>query len=227
MIYAAGGLGGAVMSFVLDALIKGLGIPWAFRIQGLAMLGTGLPAAHLLRTRYPIPPTKMVEWTMFRDARFIVLFAAGAVTTFPLYVPPFFLPLYADALSLSSNAGVSLVAGFNFASAVGRLGCGYAGDVLGSVNALLLAVTLNALTMLIIWPLSDSLGPLIPFVILNGMANGGFFAIMPTIISSIFGSARLSVAMGMIVTGWFGGYLLVCFFLAVTGPFFFFFLISG
>lgn len=200
------------MSFVLDALIKDLGIPWAFRIQGFAMLATGLPAAHLLQTRYPIPPTKMVEWTMFRDAKFVVLFAAGAVTTFPLYVPPFFLPLYADALALSSDAGVSLVAGFNFASAVGRLGCGFAGDVLGSVNALLLSVTLNALTMLIIWPLSDSLGLLIPFVILNGMANGGFFAIMPTIVSRVFGSARLSVAMGMIVTGWFGGYLLVCLF---------------
>ncbi|KAJ7843353.1 hypothetical protein B0H14DRAFT_3456267 [Mycena olivaceomarginata] len=31
---------------------------------------------------------------------------------------------------------------------------------------------------------------------------------MPTVVSNVFGSARLSVAMGMIVTRWAGGYLM-------------------
>jgi hypothetical protein len=42
------------------------------------------------------------------------------------------------------------------------------------------------------------------------MSNGGFFSTMPTVVGNVFGSARVSVAMGMIVTGWAGGYLLVC-----------------
>ena len=63
--------------------------------------------------------------------------------------------------------------------------------------------------MLIIWPLSTSLGPLVALVIINGAANGGFFATMPTVAVSIWGSAQVSVAMGMIVTGWAGGYLMV------------------
>lgn len=33
---------------------------------------------------------------------------------------------------------------------------------------------------------------------------------MPTIAGNVFGSQRLSVVMGMIVTGWAGGYLMVC-----------------
>jgi hypothetical protein len=41
------------------------------------------------------------------------------------------------------------------------------------------------------------------------MANGGFFATMPTVVGNVFGSARVSVSMGMMVTGWAGGYLLV------------------
>ncbi|KAL3486427.1 hypothetical protein BJX62DRAFT_242036 [Aspergillus germanicus] len=31
---------------------------------------------------------------------------------------------------------------------------------------------------------------------------------MPTVVGNVFGSARVSVAMGMMVTGWAGGYLM-------------------
>jgi predicted MFS family arabinose efflux permease len=47
------------------------------------------------------------------------------------------------------------------------------------------------------------------FVIINGIANGGFFSTMPTVVGNVFGSARVSIAMGMIVTGWTGGFLMV------------------
>ncbi|KAL4938903.1 hypothetical protein BDV06DRAFT_225529 [Aspergillus oleicola] len=40
------------------------------------------------------------------------------------------------------------------------------------------------------------------------MANGGFFPIMFTVVGNVFGSARVSVDMGMMVTGWAGGYLM-------------------
>jgi predicted MFS family arabinose efflux permease len=66
--------------------------------------------------------------------------------------------------------------------------------------------------MLVLWPVSSTLGPLIAFVIINGAANGGFFSTMPTVVGSVFGSRRVGVAMGMIVTGWAGGYLMVSLF---------------
>jgi MFS family permease len=105
--------------------------------------------------------------------------------------------------------GAGLVAGFNFSSAVGRLICGLLCDAIGPLNTLFISLILSAGSMLVLWPVSNSLGPLIAFVAINGAANGGFFACMPTVVGEIFGSARVSVAMGMIVTGWVGGYLLV------------------
>ena len=128
--------------------------------------------------------------------------------TFPLFVPPFFLPLYARSIGQSAQVGAALVAAFNFSSAVGRVLCGLLGDKLGSVNSLLVSLIVSAISMLVLWPVSTSLAPLIVFVVINGMGNGGFFAIMPTVVGNVFGSARVSVAMGMIVTGWTGGYLL-------------------
>ena len=47
-------------------------------------------------------------------------------------------------------------------------------------------------------------------MIINGASNGGFFATVPTVVGTVFGSQRVSVTMGMIVTGWAGGYLMVC-----------------
>jgi MFS family permease len=134
---------------------------------------------------------------------------AGAIATFPLFVPPFFLPLYSTSLGLSQSTGAALVAGFNFSSAVGRLCCGFLSDSIGPVNTLLLSLILSALSMLAIWPVRSSLGPLVLFVVINGAANGGFFSTMPTVVGAVFGSRRVGVAMGMIVSGWAGGYLMV------------------
>lgn len=177
---------------------------------GFITLATGLPAAYLIKERVPIRPTSFVEWRLFRDYRFILIFLGGALATFPLFVPPFFLPLYTNSLNMTPSAGAGLVAAFNFSSAIGRLLCGFSSDRIGPLNTVFSSLLLSALSALVLWPVSSSLGPLIVFVIVNGMANGGFFATMPTVVGNVFGSARVSVAMGMVVTGWGGGYLLVC-----------------
>ncbi|KAF4631797.1 hypothetical protein G7Y89_g6331 [Cudoniella acicularis] len=208
IVYAGGGLGGAAIAFALDKLIQSLGPEWAFRILGLVTAATGLPAAWLIKERAPITTAMFIEWRLFKNLHFTILFLAGAIATFPLFVPPFFLPLYATSLGLSQSAGAGLVAGFSFSSAVGRVGCGFLSDSIGPVNTLLFSLILSAISMLVIWPVSNSLGPLIVFVIVNGAANGGFFSTMPTVVGSVFGSRRVSVAMGMIVTGWGGGYLM-------------------
>src|SRR5689334_18856653 len=105
---------------------------------------------------------------LFKNVQFTTLWAAGAIATFPLFVPPFFLPLYSASLGLSASSGAGLVAGFSFSSAVGRVGCGFLCDSIGPVNTLLLSLVLSAVSMLVIWPVSNSLGPLVLFVIING-----------------------------------------------------------
>ncbi|KAJ7868783.1 major facilitator superfamily domain-containing protein [Mycena olivaceomarginata] len=208
IVYAGGGLGGAVTSFAIDALIKSVGPAWTFRTIGFITLATGVPAACLIKERTTIRTAGFIEWSLFRDPRFIILFFAGAIGTFPLFVAPFFLPLYSNSVGLSSGVGAGLVAAFNFSSALGRFGFGFASDILGPVNVLFFALLLSAISMLAIWPVSTSLAPLVLFVVINGAANGGFFSTMPTVVGNVFGSARVSVAMGMIVTGWAGGYLM-------------------
>lgn len=131
------------------------------------------------------------------------------MATFPLFVAPFFLPLYSRSIGLSSGTGASILAGFNFSSAVGRIICGFLSDKVGPLNALFVSLLLTALSILAMWPASTTLAPLAAFAVINGAANGGFFATMPTVVGNLFGSARVAVAMGMVVTSWGGGYLMV------------------
>lgn len=146
---------------------------------------------------------------LFRDFSFVIIFTAGAIATFPLLVPAFFIPLYSRSVGLSASTGAGLLAGFNLSSAAGRILCGFLCDRFGALNVLMFSLLINAVTMLAIWPVSKTLAPLIVFVVINGAANGGFFSTMPTVVGNVFGSQRVSVAMAMIVTGWGGGYLMV------------------
>ncbi|KAK4072909.1 uncharacterized protein Triagg1_5586 [Trichoderma aggressivum f. europaeum] len=207
-MFAGSGFGGAAISFALDSLIQKLGIAWAYRILGLMTLSTGLPAAWLMKERIPVERREFIEWKLFKSPTFVLIFVGSAIGTFPLFVPPFFIPLYTRSLGLSTNAGAGLVAGFSLSSAAGRIISGFASDKVGSINTVLASLVLTAVTMLAIWPTSTTLGPLIAFVVINGAANGAFFSTMPTAISKVFGSARVAVAMSMVVTGWVGGYLM-------------------
>lgn len=139
----------------------------------------------------------------------MLLFAAGAIATFPLFVPPFFLPLYAQSAGMPGSAGALLVALFNLSSAFSRIATGVLSDrVTGPLNALVLSLALTALTLLALWPQSTGLGALVAFVLLNGAGNGAFFSIMPTVTGQLLGAYRMGTAFGMIVTGWAGGYLM-------------------
>lgn len=209
LVYAGGGLGGAVMSIAANVMIERYGVEWAFRISGIVLAATALPAAWLIKERTPIQAAGFVDWTLFRQFNFAILFLASAIGVFPLFVPPFFIPLYGRSMGLSSSTGAALLAGFNFSSAVGRIFSGHLCDILGPLNTLIAFLLVNALTMIALWPASTSLAPLAVFAVMNGLTNGGFFSSMPTVVGNVFGSSRVGTAMGMMISGWVFGYLFV------------------
>lgn len=149
--------------------------------------------------------------SLFKSATFVLLFLAGVLGAFPLFVPPYCIPLFSTSINLSSSTGAGLTAGFNFASAVGRIVSGILSDRFGALNVLFMTLILLGLSMCVIWPFSTTLGVTAAFVIASGIFVGGFFSTMPTVVGNVFGSARMPVTMGMVLTGWTGGYIMVRF----------------
>lgn len=210
LVKLGGGVGATVMAIALEALVQRVGISWTFRIQGMMTIGFGLAATWFMRDRVPLRKTKVpfVDFSMFRSVPFTAVFLAGATGTFALFVPPYYLPLFAESIGLSSSTGAALVAAFNACNALGRFAGGPFCDKIGPINTLVITMVLNAVSMLAIWPVSRTLVPLIIFAVINGIANGAFFTVFPTVVASIFGPGRAAVAMSMSITGWTFGYLL-------------------
>jgi MFS family permease len=70
IVYAGGGIGGAVLSFAINGLIQKAGIPWAFRTIGILTWATGLPAAWLVKERVPIRPSAFIEWYKLQTVQY-------------------------------------------------------------------------------------------------------------------------------------------------------------
>jgi len=207
LVFAGNGLGGGVISITLNSLIDRVGISWAFRILGLSTWVVAIPAALLLKERMRRSAVT-VEWGLFRDPKFVLLFLGSGIATFPLLVPPFFIPLYANSVGASASLASYLLATYNIASAVGRVGFGALGDSVGPITALVLALTVNALSMLTIWPASSSIAPLVAFIVISGFSSGGFFSLIPSVVGSVYGNTRTANALAMTVSGWAFGYFL-------------------
>lgn len=207
-IKLGGGLGATILSLALNPLIDRVGVAWTFRTIGLLSLGTGIPAALVIKERIPQHKVRVLDLSLFKDIPFAAIFLAGVTATFTLFVPPFFLPLFAQSIGLSAGAGAGLVAGFNACNTVGRFMAGPLSDHIGPLNTFVLTVALNAVTTLAIWPVSSTVPPLIIFITLNGIANGAFFTALPLAVAAMVDPSRAAVAMSMNITGWTGGYLM-------------------
>ena len=61
LVFAGGGLGGAIISLSMSAIVGRLGTAWAFRLIGLLMWITGLPMAWLIKERAPIRTATFID----------------------------------------------------------------------------------------------------------------------------------------------------------------------
>ncbi|PWN90577.1 MFS general substrate transporter [Acaromyces ingoldii] len=202
IVYAGSGVGGAVLSIGLSRLIRRVGLEWAVCIYGLMALLILVPASFTLRQRGSVTVASL-KLDYFRQPNFLLLFFGTALNTFALFVPPFFLPTYAVAAGYSSETGAWLVAGYNFASAVGRIMFGLMADSrLGPVTTLCVAFILMATTILSIWVAAGTyLPPLVIFLLLNGAAGGALLSLQPTVVASMYGTSELAVTMAMVTIG--------------------------
>ncbi|RMZ80919.1 hypothetical protein DV737_g2745, partial [Chaetothyriales sp. CBS 132003] len=208
LVKLGGGLGATVLCVSLDSLINAVGIDWMFRILGIMTLATGIPAALAIKERNPLPNAPIVDLALFKNIPFTAIFLAGATLVFTLFVPPFFLPLFAQSIGLSSSVGAGLVAAFSACAAIGRFVAGPLCDFIGPLNTFTIMVALNAVTTLAIWSVSPTLPPLVAFATLNGISNGAFFTTLPTVIVSMVDPSRAAIGMSLSITGWTAGYLL-------------------
>ncbi|KAJ8329501.1 hypothetical protein QVD99_005558 [Batrachochytrium dendrobatidis] len=200
---SGGGIGGLAIAPILQKVISTMGWRWALRIIGIAS-GAGLFTSGLfLKMRVPSKRSTNIDFSYFKDSKFVRLFLMALVISLGWFVPLFYIPGFAVQYGMSKNIAALLVGLTNGASGIGRVTLGYLADTTGPVNVLIFCNVVATLLIFLLWPFATTLPLLLVFVILFGFVLGGFASLVPTVVSFLFGSkGNLATVTGMIFTGY-------------------------
>ena len=113
-------------------------------------------------------------------------------------------------MGYSEQVAVVTLAAWNLASTAGRVGAGIAADrLLGPLNSLLACLLLMGFSALVVWPLSQSTGVFVVYLVLNGLGCGAFFSLVPSTLGQLFGAKNTMGLVPIVWTTWFCGFFFV------------------
>ncbi|KAI9317608.1 major facilitator superfamily domain-containing protein, partial [Dichotomocladium elegans] len=192
VLATATGFGGIVFPFALTALNQHLGYSWTFRILSLAtFLLTGL-GCSLIRERRPEnkfsqKASNVIHLGIFHNINFSIWCLAAFLQVIYLFIPPYFLPLNATSLGLSTAQGSSLASIYSSATIVGRVALGLLGDRIGCLEANCIYAFLTGIFSLTLWVFAKSYNVLAVYSALFGLFGGSYYALCGPITESIVG----------------------------------------
>ncbi|PNY28546.1 transporter MCH2 [Tolypocladium capitatum] len=194
------GLGGAVYSFAAGAMIRSLGIEWAFRILGIIAFVVNTTCTLLIRDRNDIVGSSQLAFdtTLFRHPEFLLLLAFGWFSMFGYIVLIFSLANYANEIGLGASEAALISAVFNLGQGVGRPLVGYFSDCTGRINMSALMTLLAGLFSLAIWANAKVYGVLIFFAIAGGVVGGTFWSTIGPVTAEVVGLKHVPSALSLI-----------------------------
>ncbi|TVY74771.1 Monocarboxylate transporter 12 [Fusarium oxysporum f. sp. cubense] len=221
LLCGASGVSGAVMPFVVQALLSTYGYQTTLRAVavGLAVL-TG-PLIPFLDGRLPPSAhvnTPKTNWSFFKSPLFWLYSVSNLFQGFGYFFPSLYLPSFVTSLDLGERSGPILLAVMSVSQVAGQFVFGYLSDRKLPLDVLACSSTLvAAVTTLTMWRLADSFPVLIGFTILYGFFGAGFTAIwarMSTTITDdvtaapiVFGLLNFGKGVGNVLAGPIGGLL--------------------
>ncbi|CAO3694646.1 unnamed protein product [Rhizopus microsporus] len=209
--FCGSGVGGLVVANISMAAIKSIGYRWALRIDGIVVFILLSIATCLVRPFGDVKKTggqrKVINWYLFKNPMFSVMFMHGLITTFGYMTPYFLLPSHANALNLDPWVGANLSAIMSAVNAVARVFTGHVGDKLGRFNSLFLCTFLCGASCLLIWTNVHNEGTLWAFAVIYGFFGGGYVALFPAVQPQVVGLENIGPAIGLLYTTNIFGYL--------------------
>lgn len=196
---AGSGLGGLVYSLAAQAMIRSIGLPWAFRTLGLVAFVVNTVCALLIRDRNQQVGSRQIgfDYRLFRKVQFVGLLAFGFLSMLGYVVLLFSLPNYARTVGLSAQQGSVIGATFNLGQAIGRPPIGYFSDSIGRLNMASSMTFLSGLFCLVIWMFAKSFGVLVFYSLVGGMVAGTYWAVAGPITTEVMGLKDLPSALSI------------------------------
>ncbi|KAH8435085.1 MCT family MFS transporter [Aspergillus melleus] len=188
IVVAGSSLGGIAWPLILDRLFGAVGFPWALRIVGFVSLGLLAPACLMVVPR--LPPTKASDvpkaevMAIFKDARFLLLVAGMLFVMWGMFIPFYYLPLYARQQGVDSVFANDLIAILNAGSLVGRVVSGGLADKMGRFNMAIICSLLSGIVLLCLHVMCTK-GSIVTFAVLYGLFSGGLISLQSACVAQI------------------------------------------
>lgn len=199
---------GSVFPVLFKRVQEQVGFGWATRAIAFILLGVSAVPLAFMRTR--TPPTAsgrkraMIDRTALRDAAYLTFVAGGLFAFLALYVPFFYITLYATSKGVASESFAPyLVTLLNAGSIVGRVVPNALADRWGSLN-LMIACALGSMVLVFGWLGVENLGGSIVYVLLYGAFSGGVVSLTPSVLVSLspdMGRVGARMGMSFVVSG--------------------------
>ncbi|KAH7095505.1 major facilitator superfamily domain-containing protein [Paraphoma chrysanthemicola] len=199
-ISAAGsGIGGLIYSLAAQAMIRNIGLPWAFRILGIIAFVVNTSCSLLIKDRNKQIGSSQLsfDYRLFKKLEFVGLMAFGFLSMLGYVVLLFSLPNYARTVGLSSKQGSIIGALLNLGQALGRPPIGYFSDSFGRLNMASTMTFLCGVFCLLIWMFAKSFGLVVFFGMLGGTVAGTYWAVAAPVTTEVMGIKRLPSALSI------------------------------
>lgn len=193
---------GVVFPIMFSRLVPAVGFPWATRAIAFILLGMSAVPLAFMRTR--VPPTTgsrrraIIDRSALRDAPYLFFVTAGFFAFLALYVPFFYITVFATSHGVASDSFAPyLVTLLNAGSILGRIIPNALADRWGSLNLLIVCV-FSSFVLVFGWLGIRDLAGSVVYVFLYGAFSGGVVSLTPSVLVGLSPDmGRVGARMGM------------------------------
>ncbi|CAE6359818.1 unnamed protein product [Rhizoctonia solani] len=197
--------GGIIFPIMLNKMFERHGFAWAVRSTAFLVLGLLTIANLLMRTRLPSrsqrPPTPPPDFkAIMTDTAYLVTIAGTFCVMMGIFVPIFYIQLFAVQHGVNETLAFYSVAILNAASIFGRTIPNFIADKIGPFNLLILCSVVSGALIFAMLGVNSS-GTLIVFSILYGFFSGAYVSLItPVLISLAKAFYEIGIRMGIAFT---------------------------
>lgn len=195
------GAGTLVFAPISNALIESYG--WRTSYVILGIVGSCLlliASVGAFRPHVPVGSTRVNLRHVVRNRSFLSLYAASLLASMALFVPFVFIKSYATERGVDSGLAATLVGIIGASSIIGRLGIGALGTRWGT-TALMQASFAVMTVSYLLWLFADGTYLLlVAFAVVMGVGYGGFIALSPAVVATLFGTVGMATILGAVYT---------------------------
>ncbi|KAK3987784.1 major facilitator superfamily domain-containing protein [Cladorrhinum sp. PSN332] len=197
---------GSIFPIIFSRLQASIGFGWATRVIAFILLATSIVPIAFMRTRVP-PSGKgraILDFTVVKDAPYVLFVTAGFFAFLTLYVPFFYITLYATSRRLVGEGFAPyLVTLLNAGSITGRIIPNALADKFGSLN-LMICCMVGSTALNFAWLGVSNLAGAVVYVLLFGAFSGGVVSLTPSVFASLapdVSQIGTRMGMGFLVSG--------------------------